>query len=469
MPDTTRSDWHRDGIRAAAGASTVTPTAVRESSRRVNLSEGVPGNPARFRGVGKEAIGEGLARARSLFLRPAFAVVFSVLRLARPLGPPWFLKMLAHPQWLFEGNVAIPHRPVALFAPSCRDQAQIELCARICNAYGAANGEHADLSAIWSGKLLRYYAPLDRALASGDPIALNEQLRWMFRRPFLSGISTPIDYEDPGAPWTWSLMTYNSLVSLGEAVGAIRVETPEQGIVGRVFSEGLDQLPARIEAELGVSLDFPRVGAPYGTMIGGRLIIRETGRHLGAAMRIHNAAKQYLGTRPNNGYHVLEIGGGFGGAAMWYLRLLGENPGSYTIVDLPLMNAVQAYFLGNVYGAEAVRLHGEEADASRITVVPPQFLSESAPRADIVFNQDSMAEMTESAARGYLAWAQSSGSGLFVSCNQEVGTYRGVTQQVVAELVSDFSGITPISRDPSWTRPGYVEEVYRCSASVSQE
>ena len=436
------------------------PAGADESPAEIELSDGVPGNPGRVVGW-KEAVREALVRTRARIFRPAFAIVRGMLRLASPLGPPWFLKMLAHPQWLFERTDPIPHRPVTLFAPRAPDSAQLDLCRRIAAAYAAARDGYGDHSAIWSGKVSRHYAPLAQALDSGDPAALNEQLRWMFRRPFLAGISTPIDYEDPTAPWSWSLMTYNSLVSLAEGVGAIRVETPEQGVVGRVFEEGLDQLPARIERELGVSLDFPRVGAPYGILIGDRLIIRETGRHLGAALRLHRAAGLYLGPAPSDGYQVLEIGGGFGGAAMWYLRLQGRAPGSYAIVDLPLMNAFQAYFLGSVYGAENLRLHGEVGGGARVSVVPPQALAERAQRTDIVFNQDSMPEMTDSAARTYLAWMRANLTGLFVSCNQEVGTFGGVTQLVVPDLVAEFDGFERIAREPSWTRPGYVEEIYR--------
>ena len=408
-----------------------------------------------------------LIRIRAKLLRPVFTLFFGLLRLARPLGPPWFLKMLAHPQWLYEGEIAIPHRPVTLFAPPDRDEAQIDLCRRIIDAYAASRDSYGDLSAIWSGKLARYYVPLERALDSRDAVAVNEQLRWMFRRPFLAGISTPIDYEDPGAPWTWSLMTYNSLVSLAEGLGAIRVETPEQGVVGRVFAEGVDGLPARIEDELGVSLDFPFVGAPYGILIGERLITRETGRHLGAAVRLHRSADLHLGGPPADGRHVVEIGGGFGGAAMWYLRLLGDAPGSYTIVDLPLMNAFQAYFLGSVCGADALGLYGEGAQGARIAVMPPAHLAERGRRTDLVLNQDSLPEMTESAARGYLSWMAANVTGLFVSCNQEVGTHAGVEQQVVAELAAGVDGIERLSRDPSWTRTGYVEEVFRCSRRLA--
>ncbi|HMJ35007.1 MAG TPA: putative sugar O-methyltransferase [Baekduia sp.] len=400
---------------------------------------------------------------RALLAPAAFAAMCRGLRVISRLGAPTFLKMLARPQWLFATHVAIPHRPVTFTAPGDSEQDDLELCQRIIDAYGRAHEGYGDLSAIWTGKIGRYSSGLDAALLGRDPEVVGEQLRWLFRRSFLCGISTPIDYEDRAVPRTWSLMTYDSLVSLAEAVGAIRAENPEQGLAGRAFVEGIDRLPGRIEERIGVSLDFPRVGAPYGILIGDRLIIRETGRHVHAAIRLHEVVRTHLpGPPPEPGVRIVEIGGGFGGVAMWYLRLLADRPGSYTIVDLPLMNAFQAYFLGRIYGPDAIELFGEEHSAgARVRVVPPQWLQGGDARADIVFNQDSMPEMTETAARSYLAWMDENVTGLFVSCNQEVGDQDGLpTQLVVSEMAGDYERIERFARQPSWTRRGYVEEVY---------
>ncbi|MEY2513154.1 MAG: hypothetical protein QOJ89_512 [bacterium] len=398
---------------------------------------------------------------------PAFMVMSRGLRAGGRLGPPWFLKMLVRPQWLFESTTPIPHRPITATQPRPRGDADVALCARIIEAYRISRG-YDDLSTIWSGKLARHYATLDAALLTGDPLAVEDQLRWMFRRPFLCGISTPVDYEDPAARRFWSLMTFDSLVSLAESVGAIGAENPEQGLAGRAFAEGIDHLPARIEAKLGISLDFPRVGAPYGVVVGDRLIVRETGRHLDAAVRLHGAAREHLGAPGEQGRRIVEVGAGFGGVAMWYIRLLGDRPGSYTIVDLPLMNAVQAYFLGGVYGGAAIVLNGETSARGRIRIVPPRILAAGDVGADVVYNQDSLPEMTESAARGYLDWMARSVSGIFVSCNHEAGTTASVAQVVVSELAEQVDGLQRISRAPSWTRRGYVEEIFRCRGSRAQ-
>jgi putative sugar O-methyltransferase len=426
----------------------------------------VPPDPQALPQSLRERVLAGARVARATIDFPASTAVHRGLRMGSFLGTTWCLKMLVHPQWLTECRAPIPRRGIVFTEPATVSEEQLRLCERIGRAYRMARQDPSDLSPIWKRNVGRYYGALERALMAGDPRLLGEQLRWMFRRPFLAGIATPIDYEDPGAPRYWALLIYDRLASLAEAVGAVRTECPEQGPVGRVFTEGIDALPAKIEAALEISLDHPRVGAPYGILVGGRLITRETAGHLHAAVCLCEAIDTHLRRPRGEEVNVLEIGGGFAGAAMWYLRLPRRPEGSYTIIDLPLMNAFQAYFLGEVYGEQALQLFGEEVGDARIRILPPQALGGPQPLvADVVFNQDSMPEMSEQAAREYLAWMQAHVRGLFVSCNQEAAApVGGVAQLVVAELAAELGGLTRVSRRLSWVRRGCVEEVYRCGA-----
>jgi hypothetical protein len=412
----------------------------------------------------RERMWAGALTARATIDAPASAAVRRSLRLG--LGASSFLKLLMHPQWLTTFGTSIPKRELTFTQPATCSDAQLRLCERIVRAHRAAREQPEELSPIWQGNVGRYYGALERALAAGDPRALNEQLRWLFRRPFLAGIATPIDYEDPIQLRYWALLTYDRLASLAEAVGAVRAESPEQGLTGRVLAEGIDSVPERIESVLGISLDYPRVGAPYGILIGGRLITRETVVHLHAAVALREAIEVHLWRSSAQAVHIVEIGGGFAGAAMWYLRLPRRAEGSYTIVDLPLMNAFQAYFLGEIYGAEALQLCGEHDSGAPIRILPPHALTGPQPlAADVVFNQDSLPELSEKVAREYLAWMQGHVRGLFLSLNQEGSApVGGVAQLIVPELTADFGGLTRIARRPSWVRRGYVEELYRCSA-----
>ncbi len=406
-----------------------------------------------------------LLQARLAINGPAGSAMRHGLRLGSHLGVASPLKLLAHPQWLVDSAAAIPSRPISFASPAPATASTTRLCERIVRAYALARDHRADLSPIWVQKIGTNYRTLAASLEAGDPAAVNEQLRWMFRRPFLAGISTPIDYEDPLAARYWALMTYDRLVSLAEAIGATTAECPEQGISGRVLFAGIDALPDAIEATLGISLDYPRVGAPYGIVIGGRLITREIGQHPYAAALLRMAIEAHL-RRPPEDVDVVEIGAGFGGAAMWFTRMCHHWSGSYTIVDLPLMNAFQAYFLGGVLGAEAIGLYGEEVRGAKVRILPTHALHEEAPSAvDVVFNQDSLPEMSEASALGYLTWMQEHLSGVFVSSNQEAATpVQGVAQLVVGQLTDRLGGFSRVLRQPSWTRRGYVDEVYLCGA-----
>jgi hypothetical protein len=98
---------------------------------------------------------------------------------------------------------------------------------------------------------------------------------------------------------------------------------------------------------------------------------------------------------------------------------------------------------------------------AKVQLLPEAALSDIEPNVQLVINKDSMPEMPEDAARRYLEWIRTNCAGLFFSCNQEAGAvFHGVAQNVVPELVGKVGGFRRLRRDPSWMRPGYVEEIY---------
>jgi hypothetical protein len=135
-----------------------------------------------------------------------------------------------------------------------------------------------------------------------------------------------------------------------------------------------------------------------------------------------------------------------------------DGPVAYSIVDLPLASVLQAYFLGSLFGAGAVQLAGE-APGAPIRILPPSHLS-AIGATDVFVNENSLPEMTESAARGYLLWARSHARLLF-SYNQESRAIaEGMPQVVVRDLAESVGDLRAVSREQSWLRAGYVEDVY---------
>ena len=73
-----------------------------------------------------------------------------------------------------------------------------------------------------------------------------------------------------------------------------------------------------------------------------------------------------------------------------------------------------------------------------------------------------MPEMTNQIVEGYLRFAREKLTGLFFSYNHEAfAPVHGSHQVLVPEIIDLVGGFTRISRNVSWVRNGYVEEVYR--------
>jgi hypothetical protein len=231
----------------------------------------------------------------------------------------------------------------------------------------------------------------------------------------------------------------DQLVCLAEALGALRVENPESGPWLESLNRPVPELVAAVEGKLGFSLDLP---AFYAGLLG--LPMRNgvlTYRMIHAAYCASRVKALTSGT-------VLEIGGGIGHLAC-YAHRLGLH---ITIVDLPMTNVAQGYFLMRTLGEEAVVLEGEPVRAGSINVLTPAHL-DRAPRYDLVVNVDSLTEVGSEVAKGYLRWIAKN-SGRFWSVNHEVNAFT------VNELLREFSDVT-VERFPYWMRNGYVEESVR--------
>ncbi len=97
----------------------------------------------------------------------------------------------------------------------------------------------------------------------------------------------------------------------------------------------------------------------------------------------------YLATklRPLLGEHTCEIGAGYGGLAR---ALLGAHDHRYTIVDFPVIQRVQRYYLADENG---------EVD-DRVSYLDP---GDPLPEADLYINTRSMMEMTLEQVEWYLS------------------------------------------------------------------
>lgn len=147
---------------------------------------------------------------------------------------------------------------------------------------------------------------------------------------------------------------------------------------------------------------------------------------------------------------VLEIGAGLGYSAH-YAHQMGLR--DYTIMDLPMTNVAQAYFLGRMLGPDRVVLEGEsQTRADTIKIRTPPLLA-SPHSFDLVINADSLTEVGATLAFEYVRRIFDM-SEMLLSINHEANQY------CVAQLF-DGSDDVEIERFPFWLRNGYVEEIVR--------
>jgi hypothetical protein len=160
----------------------------------------------------------------------------------------------------------------------------------------------------------------------------------------------------------------------------------------------------------------------------------------------------------------LEIGGGVGGLAAMSGQFGARR---FCVIDLPVASALQAYFLLNSPLKARVTLFGESAKDNSIELLPPSQLNLfKRGDFDVVVNQDSLPEMSESVAISYLKKIEDLKPKYFLSINQESLEPTGPNSRhgwVLEQTRQHFLNSQMIYRAPYWLRSGYVEELYTFS------
>jgi hypothetical protein len=247
----------------------------------------------------------------------------------------------------------------------------------------------------------------------------------------------------------WANITRRSadaLVRLAEAVGAVHLRNPEAAWLN-VRDISVEAIFKLLDEKLGFGVDFPN---PYPGEFGLKTS-RGTIDH--RALQAVYQAWRLSTFADKSDTRILEIGAGVGRTA-YYARKLGLL--DYTIVDIPLVNAAQANFLGRVIDPSLLVLSNEDDDASRhdkVRIFGPRWFLNSPERFDIAFNADSITEVDCNQAVDYFRKIARH-AGVFVSINHEVNSFRAGDLPTLAGIPMHFS------RYPYWLRDGYVEEVF---------
>src|ERR1700682_1434911 len=151
-------------------------------------------------------------------------------------------------------------------------------------------------------------------------------------------------YANPRRLEEYAMRCKDLLVRLGEALGVLRLENPEGGEGAMNMHLPLDELVNRIETFTSTPLPIPDLNRGlHGLRSGSGLLTERSLNSYYCAWR----AMQLV--RGQNGDRILELGGGMGYLA-WYAIRSGCK--EFTIVDLPLSNLLQSYFLMRALGAD---------------------------------------------------------------------------------------------------------------------
>lgn len=403
----------------------------------------------------------------------AFRFVVRQLSRGLVIGKAGFFALLLRnyvkrPEWLLYPGVATPKGDLVYSPADNLSNAESGICTRLLAAYRSATRDTSTMDTVggpWKGIIAKRYRGFIEILEQGSAEDLQRQLSTMFRQPFLYGISSADVGTDPHFAPFLKLKLQEEVLALAEVCGIVRAETPEQGVLGHGFQTPAKQMAEGIETTLGIDIGFPRISGAYGVDLASRLITPESPEHIYVGSRIREVTAKFLADEP---LRIVEIGAGFGGTAYWLMKLLAtRRPEIYTIIDLPMMNVCQAYFLAHAFGADSVALHGEALTPNTLFhILPPHAIRAKTDTFNLLINENSMPEMPRAVVRDYLAWAKQNLNGIFYSYNQEAySPVDGVEQTLVPNVVHSVGGFSRVSRNQSWLRRGYVEEVYLLKGS----
>lgn len=333
-----------------------------------------------------------------------------------------------------------------------------ELMGRLLTAYRAAQ-EHAkgiDLPVVeadmWDMIIEQEMQPFKSAVETGDTRAMFDYLSNIGKDyVWFGGLTLGIDGYTPRH---WAVdqvaqLYWEKMVALGEACGALCIENPESGAYQCNIRLTPDEVLARLEAQLGVSLAPPDDILPtFGLKIGSDVYHY---RHINAIY----AAQMMARLVPDAG-RVAEIGGGLGLLAFYAQRM---KPMEYSIYDLPISCIISGFFLMHALGPDRVCLFGESGPKTAIHIKPFWTLTDvPASSLDLIVNQDGLNEIDLATVEFLIRHAERTTKSYFLSLNHETfGSDRRVSA-----YVSNFTSMTRLWRSKTWVREGYVDELYEC-------
>lgn len=376
------------------------------------------------------------------------------------IGTPKHNERLENFVWLLNRMpVGIP--PSLVYSGEVAINNDFSLVQRVVDAYRTATNEFQASAGGWDTALFNVKRKVHDALMGGSLDEAAAVLRDPSSSTFFWGFdaiaSSPAGEPEPhelvllrlnrNVNWQelYAFWLCDALVSFSEAIGGRRTSYPEIEIDATLDARNtdfnVDAVIDEIENTLGFELQFPNpfpneLGLPSKRGVIGFRSIQSAYQ----AWRISKIAGE------NRNFKIMEIGAGLGRTA-YFANLFGLN--NYTIVDIPLTNAAQGYFLGRVLGAKSVDLHNEPHYGG-VRILPSTVMPQHDEKYDLIVNVDSWTEMSPEIAMMYWNWAKKSTNAV-LSINHEFNPHT------VRSMYVDDSHVVSL-RYPYCMRRGYVEE-----------
>ena len=358
-------------------------------------------------------------------------------------------RFLAHP-----AIIPAP-KPLLGSQPATENPHRIKVAERLLAAYHKAlqDEKRSPLKRegedLWTGLIRNELPELMSTIERYDPEELAKFLMH-FGSSFVwfGGITTCMDGYTKTLDRSQAALAYlDKMVCLGEALGLLRLESPESGPWGNNLQIDLDELVQRIEETLQISV-VPPLGIIHtdGLKTGRGLFHYRHINGLYSAVRIKEL-NQTCGP-------VCEFGGGLGITAMYCRRMSILD---YTILDLPITCLLAGHYLLHGVGLDSVTLYGEQPRERSIKILPywecPNFPTKN---YRITVNQDSLPEISDNLIKHYLAQIRRITVDFFLSINHECFYPR-----TVDKFVGQEEDYRKMYRFKCWVREGYVEELYQ--------
>ena len=256
-----------------------------------------------------------------------------------------------------------------------------------------------------------------------------------------------------------SRILINRFANLLEAIGGSQpTQNPEQGLWGINKEYNFKAAISTLDTEFGFPVLSPSIySGLFLTHVGGRSFNQVDIMALNASLEIRKILKN------SSKKSVTEIGAGSGMTAYWCNRL---GLGPIQLIDLPHVAILQAFYLLKALPNAKIFLYGEDTISDADITIFPNWASHELPlqSVELVFNQDSFAEMSFDDVDAYLKWIVDIRPKYLLSINHESeATYsqKLVAQVNISNLVNQNAMFETISRYPNWIRTGYINQTWK--------